>query len=224
MTATTLPPLSLVGSLDRGAVARATDLLVGLVADAQVGARWDDESSCAGMSVGALTWHLVDQPRRIVEVLSGPAGDDAPITLDEHYAEAAWIQQDLDGPANTGVRTSNEERAHAGGQSAALEAARAARAQLDDALAAAGPTVHIPWTGRTIGTDDFLVSRLMEVVVHSDDLAASLDGVPVPQFPAAALQPVLTLLSDLALRRHGQDALVRTLARPQRAPGAINAF
>lgn len=224
MTSTALPPLSLVGSLDRRAVARATDLLVELVAHPQVGQRWQDESSCAGMSVGALTWHLVDQPRRIVEVLAGPAGEDVPITLDQHYAEAAWIRQDLDGPANTGVRDSNEERADAGDQSAALDAARAARASLDAVLPAAGATVHIPWTGRTMGTDDFLVSRLMEIVVHSDDLAASLDGVPVPQFPAEAVQPVVTLLTDLALRRHGQDALVRTLARPQRAPGAINAF
>lgn len=224
MTAIALPPLSLVGALDRTAVARATDLLVALVAHPEVGARWHEESSCAGMSVGALTWHLVDQPRRIVEVLSAPSTDDAPITLDQHYAEAAWIQQDLDGPANTGVRTANEERAETGDQAAAVAAARTARAALDAALAGAGATVRIPWTGRTIGTDDFLVSRLMEIVVHSDDLAASLDDVPVPQFPAEALQPVVTLLTDLALRRHGQDALVRTFARPQRAPGAVNAF
>lgn len=224
MTAILLPPLSLVGSVERRAVVGATDLLVALVAEPQVGARWGEESSCAGMSIGALTWHLVDQPRRVVEVLSGPAGEGAPITLDQHYAEAAWIQQDLDGPANVGVRERGEERAITGGQDAAVEAARAARAQLDAALAAAGPTVHIPWTGRTIGTDDFLVSRLMEIVVHCDDLATSLDGVPVPQFPADVLQPVVTLLTDLALRRHGQDALVRTLARPQRAPGAVNAF
>lgn len=72
-------------------------------------------------------------------------------------------------------------------------------------------------------TDDFLVSRLMEVVVHSDDLAASV-GVPVPEFGAATLRPVLTLLTDLAVRRHGQDALVRALARPARAQGAISAL
>jgi len=60
-------------------------------------------------------------------------------------------------------------------------------------------------------------------VVHSDDLAASVD-VPVPAFAPEALGPVLTLLTDLSLRRHGQDALVRALSRPQRAPGAISAF
>lgn len=224
MTSTALPPLSLVGSLNRSAVARATDLLVELVADPQVARRWEAESSCAGMSVGALTWHLVSQPERVVEVLAGPPSDDAPITLDEHYAQAEWIQQDLDGPANVGVRERGEHRASQDGPEAAVAAAHAARGRLDEVLAAAGPTVHIPWTGRTIGTDDFLASRLMEIVVHADDLAASLDGVAVPRFPAEVLQPVLTLLTDLSLRRHGQDALVRTLARPQRAPGTISAF
>ena len=54
--------------------------------------------------------------------------------------------------------------------------------------------------------------------MHSDDLAASVD-VPTPDFDAAVLDPVLRLLTAVSLRRHGQDALVRTLSRPQRAPG-----
>jgi len=36
--------------------------------------------------------------------------------------------------------------------------------------------------------------------------------------------PVLALLSALAVRRHGQAAVVRTLSRPQRAPGQVSAF
>jgi hypothetical protein len=63
----------------------------------------------------------------------------------------------------------------------------------------------------------------MEMVVHSDDLAASVD-IPTPDFDAAVLDPVLRLLTAVSLRRHGQDALVRTLSRPQRAPGSVSAF
>ena len=43
-------------------------------------------------------------------------------------------------------------------------------------------TVHIPWQGWSLSTDDFLVTRLMEIVVHSDDLAASV-GLPTPTSP-----------------------------------------
>ena len=63
----------------------------------------------------------------------------------------------------------------------------------------------------------------MEMVVHADDLASSVD-VATPAFGPAVLDPVLRLLTALALRRHGQDALVRTLTRPQRAPAAVSAF
>ena len=67
------------------------------------------------------------------------------------------------------------------------------------------------------------MTRLMETVVHSDDLAASV-GLPTPDFPDAVVTPVLDLLTTLALRRHGTTALVRTLARPQRAPATVAAF
>ena len=39
---------------------------------------------------------------------------------------------------------------------------------------AAGPTTYVPWQDCCLATDDFLVVRLMEVVVHADDLAASV--------------------------------------------------
>ena len=38
------------------------------------------------------------------------------------------------------------------------------------------------------------------------------------------MTPVLDLLTTLAVRRHGATALVRTLARPQRAPATVAAF
>ncbi|MCR6690220.1 maleylpyruvate isomerase N-terminal domain-containing protein [Cellulomonas sp.] len=221
-----LTGLTFEGVLDRDALVPATELLVGLVARPEVAAAWDRESACAGMSVGALTWHLVNQPQRVVELIAAHDPADprltTPITADEHYARAEWLEQDLDGPANVGVRERGEQQASAG-HDEAVAAARSALAALPGALATAPPALLLPWTGLVLRTDDFLVSRLMEVVVHSDDLAASV-GVPVPEFGAATLRPVLTLLTDLAVRRHGQDALVRALARPARAQGAISAL
>jgi hypothetical protein len=42
--------------------------------------------------------------------------------------------------------------------------------------------------------------------------------------PDEVLGPVLALLTRLAVRRHGQSAVVAALSRAERAPGAINAF
>ena len=92
-------------------------------------------------------------------------------------------------------------------------------------LAPSVPTtpILVPWQGWALTAHDFLVTRLMETVVHSDDLAASV-GLPTPDFPDAVVTPVLDLLTTLAVRRHGATALVRTLARPQRAPATVAAF
>ena len=80
-----------------------------------------------------------------------------------------------------------------------------ALAELPGAVAAAGDTTYVPWQDCSLATDDFLVVRLMEVVVHADDLAASV-GLPTPAFDDDVLHPALALLAMLGARRHGQDA------------------
>ena len=70
--------------------------------------------------------------------------------------------------------------------------------------------------GWSLRRADFLLTRLLEVVVHSDDLAASI-GVPTPEFPDETFAPVRDLLVRLAVRRHGRSALIGTLARRERA-------
>jgi hypothetical protein len=71
--------------------------------------------------------------------------------------------------------------------------------------------------------EDMLVTRMMELAVHSDDLAVSL-GVPTPAFPDSAMQVVIDLLTRLALRRHGQIPVLRALSRSERSPASIAAF
>lgn len=64
---------------------------------------------------------------------------------------------------------------------------------------------------------------MLELTVHLDDLAVSV-GLATPELPDPAFDPVLVLLARLAARRHGQAALLRALARAERAPAAINAI
>jgi hypothetical protein len=83
--------------------------------------------------------------------------------------------------------------------------------------------VLIPWQGWALSLDDFLLTRMMEIAVHSDDLAVSV-GVPAPRLPDTVLQPVIGLLTRLAIRRHGQSAVLSALSRSERAPDSISAF
>ena len=47
--------------------------------------------------------------------------------------------------------------------------------RLAPALATPPPTAYLPWQGWRLATDDFLVTRLMEMVVHSDADWSQLD-------------------------------------------------
>lgn len=82
--------------------------------------------------------------------------------------------------------------------------------------------VPVPWQGWALRRDDFLTTRLLEIVVHTADLAASL-ALPTPRFPESAFVPVRDLLVRLAVQRHGQGAFVSTLTRRERAQN-ISAF
>ena len=67
---------------------RAARIVADLVGRPEVAEHWDDESACAGMTVGGLANHLGDQAVLAVRLLeAGPAQEDA-IGLDDHYARA----------------------------------------------------------------------------------------------------------------------------------------
>jgi hypothetical protein len=176
------------------------------------------------MSVGGLACHLASQATNTVRLVGAPASDQAPIPLLEHYARAVWVRSGLDEEVNVGIREGSDAEAAAGPEAlAALVDEQLAL--LPGVLDAADPgaSVLIPWQGWSLTVHDWLVTRQMEIVVHSDDLAASV-GLPTPEFPESVVTPVLALLTAIATRRHGQAALVRALSRPQRAPASVSAF
>ena len=217
--------LSYSGILDRAAVLHAAELVHQLVARPEVAAAWTRESSCAGMTVGGLTRHLVGQSAYVAGLVAAAPDDakDAEVsTLLGHYAAADWMREGLDHESNRFVRERSDDQAAEGHEAAVAIQAKAV-SELGQVLADPPAATFIPWQGWWMPTDDFLVTRLMEMVVHSDDLADSV-GVPAPEFGEAVLEPVLGLLSALAVARHGQDAVVRALTRPQRAPASISAF
>jgi hypothetical protein len=193
-----------------------------------VSRRWGDESACAGMSLGGLANHLAGQAANVVLLLSAPPHDADPITALEHYRRAAWVHTGLDDEANVDVRTSADGYA-ASGPVDLEERVQRDLAALPAALAPVldgsrtPDAVLVPWQGWALSSADFLLTRTMEALVHSDDLAASI-GVDTPHFPDEAADAVLGLLASVAAERHGQAAVLRALSRPQRAPRSVAAF
>ncbi|MEV0839523.1 maleylpyruvate isomerase N-terminal domain-containing protein [Actinocatenispora sera] len=194
-----------------------------LIGRDEVRDRWDEPSALARMSVGMLACHLGRQLERTREILpltgTGEPIDDAA----EHYRRAAWVTAtSLD---DESMDRTTDERQAAAGYPAMIARCAAALAAAEALLVTgeAAAVVTIPWQGWSLRRADFLLTRLVEIVVHSDDLARSVD-LPMPAFEPAAFAPVLHLLADLAAARHGQSALVSALTRAERRPDTITAF
>ncbi len=159
----------------REAYLRAADSVIGLLARPEVAPAWAAPSALAQWTVGGLAAHLGGQVLNVERLLALPAPDLAPIALEDHYEQAAWVEAGVDDPVNAGIREGGEQGA-AAGPDALLESVTRAR----DAVAAllarepADRVVLVPWQGWALTLDDFLTTRMMEIVVHSDDLAASV--------------------------------------------------
>jgi hypothetical protein len=207
----------------REAYVRAAVVAVGLLREPAVAAAWDKPSALADFTVGGLAAHLAAQVHNVPRALAAPRGG-PPVSLAEHYANVPWLGTDLDAETNVAIRRAGEEQA-ADGPSAVADGAAAVVDGLPESLAAepADRVVHLPWTGWELTLDDLLVTRMMEIVVHADDLAVSV-GVPTPDFPDSVLEPALALLCRLAVRRHGPVAVLRALSRAERAPATISAL
>jgi hypothetical protein len=207
----------------RDAFLTATDHVLAIVGRDDVAAAWDEQSALAEWTVGGLSAHLASQPLTAVTLLRADPAT-GPVPLEEHYRRSAWVGASLDAEVNVSIRESSDATA-AAGQSQVVAAVEEARAILPDLLAGqpAERAVLIPWSGWSLVRDDFLTGRMMEVVVHGEDVAASV-GFEAPRLPDDVLDPVLRLLTHLAVRRHGQGAVVSALTRAERAPRTISAF
>ncbi|MEU6206018.1 maleylpyruvate isomerase N-terminal domain-containing protein [Micromonospora musae] len=208
----------------RTAYLTAARSAVRLLGDPAVAERWDQPSALAEFGVAGLAGHLASQVFQVEAVLAEPVPAGDPIGLLDHYARGSWIGATVDDDVNVGIRRVGEEIAQEGPQALAARTAEAVQ-RLTEALTRepTGRVVHLargPWS---LTLDDFLTTRLMEIAVHSDDLAVSV-GVATAELPVDVFEPVLSLLARLAVRRHGQSAVLRALARAERAPERINAI
>ena len=66
-----------------------------------------------------------------------------------------------------------------------------------------------------MGFADYLRSRLVEVLVHTDDLATSV-GIDAGPPPPSAVDVALAFLLEAARRDHGDLAVLRAFTRCER--------
>jgi hypothetical protein len=196
----------------------------GLLREPAVIAAWSSPSALPKFSVGGLAGHLAYQVFSIQQALTDPVSDLPTITLLEHYGRVAWIGAGLDDEINVRIRNGGDELGADGPEALAARVDGAVEHLTDDLTSAADRPVRMPvWGPWTMMLDDLLITRMMELAVHSDDLAVSV-GIATPALPQRPVDTVIDLLSRLAVRRHGPTAVLRALSRAERAPDTIAAF
>lgn len=200
------------------------DVAAKLLADPAVADAWDRPSALARYTVSGLAGHLAGQVNVVAKVLDGPAPDSEPISLLDYFLQSRWINADPDGDVHGRIRDGGAEYAAAGPRTLAAQTT-----EWLDRLHRELPgqpeqrVVQFPWGPPSLCLDDLLTNRMMELVVHLDDLAVSV-GVPTPEVPVPATDTVIGILSTLAARRHGAMPIVRALTRVERAPATIAAL
>ncbi len=191
-----------------------------LLADERLRASWDEPSALAALTNGALAAHLARAALVVTPYLDGPPPEGPLADASEYFARLS-PPPDHDDALNRGLRDRANDGA-AGGPDAVLAA-------FDDALGALRERFATEPPDRTLRVaadipmrlDDYLVTRVLEMVVHGDDLAVSI-GAPPPEFPSAATGATIDCLVGVARIRHGDLAVVRALARRERdTPAAL---
>lgn len=199
----------------------------GLLRSPELAKRWGEPSVLAEFRVSGLAGHLVFSGVYVVErwlERPAPAGGDV---LDAaRYYLLVDDPADVDNEVAQRIRKLGEERA-AGGPAALAAEFDAGRERLAALLPTLPPDRLVDQAGaygaRLLTLDQCLLTRLIELTVHLDDLAASL-GVPTPEVPAAAAEAVAGCLTRIAVGRHGFLPVLRTLSRRERAGEPIAAF
>lgn len=193
-----------------------------LLEEAAVAKAWAEPSALEGFTVGGLAAHLAQQLTSITVALAADHTGKETVALFEHFDRAKWLAADVDNEYNTGIRNGGETAADAG-PAALIDQAKSALAALETALPGMDGTEtsgHTRWP-YAMRLDDLLCTRIMEIVVHGDDLAYSV-GIDTPVFDQDVFDIAAWMLARLAAKRHGQAALVRALARAERAPATIS--
>ena len=202
----------------------AAESVAKLLAAPEVAAAWHEPSSLPKLSVQGLAGHLAGQVFFIPTVLAEPVPLEEPIGINEYYARSMWIGSDIDDDFNTTIRTMGEKDAADGPKGLAARVGETVRELRTTLQAAPNRPVRRPtWGPWSLTLDDFVTSRLLEIAVHSDDLAHSV-GVATPELPAEAVETVVDVLTRIALRRHGATDVLRALSRAERAPASISAI
>ena len=188
-----------------------------IVRRTEVAAAWAEPSALAGYTVGGLAGHLLGATGRLEWALDqeAPAGD--MLDVASFYGLNRIENDDIDAGSHPFIRDDGAKRGEAGAAAVAAEleavVARRRTRLPGESRARAVPVLNVK--GGATALDTYLRTRVVELVVHGDDLAASVAIEPVAP-PADAAEVAIGVFVELARARSGDLAVVRAFTRAER--------
>jgi hypothetical protein len=194
-----------------------------VLASEQVRLAWADLSAVEMMTVGDICGHVFLIVRRVGKRLEAAKKADGQVLIVEP-AEWTWSRvqttAELERPEHSQVRIDGAHVAAWGWKE--VHNAYDARIRYVGDLLQQGLPGATDVSGRSFSFSAYLATRVVELIVHADDLACSVGLTGTP--PSLALATALDALVDGSRSVHGDMAVLRALSRPERAPGGISVF
>lgn len=179
-------------------------------------ARWDRPSALAGMAVSALAGHLSLSATQVERFLAVEHPESHRVDAITYYARLTDTAVP-DTEFNQGILGRAAEEARWGPS--------ALRARFNNVAAALGSRLGQESPGRTVAIahrpgeitllDEYLRTRCVELSVHLDDLAISLDVAA--EVPDTTARIGAYVLFGAAIERHSAYAALMALSRRERA-------
>lgn len=196
-----------------------------LLRSPELAARWTEPSVLAEFRISGLAGHLARSVSNVERYLAAPVPAQAPVldAVTSFQPFSGSAEPDLADPVHRGVRERGEQEA-AGGPRELADRYDASLAR----LAARLPELPddrpvLMFGGLVLPLRECLLTRLVELVVHADDLAVSL-GLSTPDVGDQAADLVVTTLARISRRRHGTLPVLRALSRRERAPSTVAVY
>lgn len=205
----------------------AVDWLRGILARSEVADSWSEPSALAHYTVGGVAAHAVHGVLWLEQVLK----DAEPVGLRRvkvpEYMGLNRVEVGHDDPFGVSLRSAAEAFAQTGARivTAALTVARDELVGLLSNAPAERAVPVIRVAGGQAPLCEYLPTRILEAVVHGDDIVSSVAGLQVPDPPPEAVRVALAVCVELARARVGDLASLRAFTRVERArPDDLRVF
>lgn len=191
-----------------------------LLESPEVAACWDRPSALVGYSVGGLAGHLLRATGRTEQLLGRPEPAGAEVVELPAFFGANRIGEpsELDSDFQHALREDGE-RAGGIGPDSLADSFGQLLARLGVMLRGVAPDRLVPVLtipGAATTFENYMRSRVVELIVHTDDLAVSV-GLAPPEPGSKPATVAIGVLVELARARSGDLGVIRGLARAERA-------